>query len=50
VHAPLAVINGLAPGVVWHGWRLPTLLELGIVAVLGALMMSLAINRFAKTE
>jgi ABC-2 type transport system permease protein len=50
VHAPLSVLDSLAPGIVWHGWRLPTLLELGIVAVLGALMMSLAINRFAKTE
>lgn len=50
VHAPAAVLNTLAPGVVWHGWRLPTLLELAIVAVLGGLMMGLAINRFAKTE
>ncbi|MGZ4205587.1 MAG: ABC transporter permease [Actinomycetota bacterium] len=50
VHAPAATIQALAPGVVWHGWRLPTLLELAIVTVLGAVMMSLAINRFAKTE
>ena len=50
VHAPLSVIKTLAPGIVWHGWRLPTLVELGIVAVLGAMMMGLAINRFAKTE
>jgi len=50
VHAPMSVINTLSPGIVWHGWRLPTLIELAIVAALGALMMSLAINRFAKTE
>ena len=50
VHAPAALVHSLAPGIVWHGWRLPTLLELAIVAALGALMMSLAINRFAKTE
>jgi ABC-2 type transport system permease protein len=50
VHAPTSVINTLAPGIVWHGWRLPTLLELAIVTLLGALMMSMAINRFAKTE
>ena len=50
VHAPLAAIHTLAPGIVWHGWRLPTLLELAIVAALGTLMMALAINRFAKTE
>jgi ABC-2 type transport system permease protein len=50
VHASATAIHALAPGIVWHGWRLPTLLELGIVALLGALMMSLAINRFAKTE
>ena len=50
VHAPAALVAQLSPGIVWHGWRLPTLLELAIVAVLGALMMSLAINRFARTE
>jgi ABC-2 type transport system permease protein len=50
VHAPIATVQALAPGIVWHGWRLPTLLELAIVAVLGAFMMTLAINRFSKTE
>ncbi|HJT38541.1 MAG TPA: ABC transporter permease [Actinomycetota bacterium] len=50
VHAPAAVVNALSPGIAWHGWRLPTLLELAIVVVLGALMMGLAIRRFAKTE
>jgi len=49
-HVPVAAIRSLAPGVTWGTWRLPTLFELAIVAVLGTIMMTLAINRFAKTE
>jgi ABC-2 type transport system permease protein len=40
----------LAPGVTWWGWRVPTLLEVGIVLALGLGMLSVAIFRFARTE
>jgi len=50
IHVPAATIHALAPGVMWGNWRLPTLVELAIVAVLGTIMMALAIQRFAKTE
>jgi ABC-2 type transport system permease protein len=50
IHVPIATVHALAPGVMWGHWRLPTLVELAIVALLGAIMMALAIQRFAKTE
>ncbi|TMK83587.1 MAG: ABC transporter [Actinobacteria bacterium] len=50
IHVPAATLHTLAPGVMWGTWRLPTLFELAIVAVLGTIMMTLAINRFARTE
>jgi ABC-2 type transport system permease protein len=40
----------LAPGVTWIGWRVPTLLELGIVLALGLAMMGVAIWQFTRTE
>lgn len=39
-----------APGVTWWGRRVPTLLEVGIVLVLGLVMMALAIARFTRSE
>jgi ABC-2 type transport system permease protein len=40
----------LNPGVTWFGWRVPTLLEVGIVLVLGLAMMGVAIWQFSRTE
>jgi ABC-2 type transport system permease protein len=45
-----AARDRLAPGVSWWGWRVPTLLELGIVLVLGVGMLAIAITRFSRTE
>jgi ABC-2 type transport system permease protein len=45
-----AARHRLAPGVTWWGWQVPTLLELAIVVVLGAVMLVLAIVRFSRTE
>jgi ABC-2 type transport system permease protein len=45
-----AVRRTLNPGMTWDGWRLPTVLELGVVIALGAAMLSLAIVRFSKTD
>src|SRR5947209_3685283 len=40
----------LDPGVTWWGWRVPTLLEAGVVLALGLLMMGIAIWEFSATE
>lgn len=40
----------LAPGVTWWGWRVPTLVEVGMVVALGLAMLAVAIFRFARTE
>jgi ABC-2 type transport system permease protein len=47
---PLAVQRALDPGMSWNGWRLPDGLELALVALVGALMLTIAIVRFSKTE
>ena len=45
-----ATMHTLAPGVHWDGWRVPTLLELAIVAMLCVVMLSVAIWQFQKAE
>jgi ABC-2 type transport system permease protein len=40
----------LDPGVTWFGWRVPTALEIAMLAALGVGMMALAIARFSRTE
>ncbi len=40
----------LDPGVTWLGWRVPTLVEVGIVLALGLAMMAVAIRQFSRTE
>jgi ABC-2 type transport system permease protein len=45
-----AARHRLAPGVSWWGWRVPTLVEVGIVLVLGLAMLAIAIARFTRTE
>jgi ABC-2 type transport system permease protein len=46
-----AVLNSrLAPAVTWDGWAVPLGLSLGIVALMGLVMMSVAIAEFSKTE
>lgn len=40
----------LSPGVTWDGWRVPSGLSLGMVAVMGAVMLAVAIAQFSKTE
>ncbi|MGH9134817.1 MAG: ABC transporter permease, partial [Ilumatobacteraceae bacterium] len=45
-----AARHTLAPGVTWFGWRVPTLVEAGIVLALGLGMLAVAIFRFTRTE
>jgi ABC-2 type transport system permease protein len=40
----------LAPGVTWFGWRVPSLLETGIVLAMGLAMLAVAIFQFTRTE
>jgi ABC-2 type transport system permease protein len=44
------VARVLNPGMTWGGWRLPLTLELGMVAVLGALMLVFAVVQFSRPE
>ena len=50
VGVPPAAMHTLVPGISWFGWRVPTGLEVTIVAVLGVILLLLASRRFAKTE
>ena len=40
----------LAPGVTWWGWHVPTLLEAGVIVLLGVVMLGIAIWEFSATE
>jgi ABC-2 type transport system permease protein len=40
----------LDPGVSWWGWRVPPLLEAGVILALGLLLLSVAIWQFNRTE
>jgi ABC-2 type transport system permease protein len=45
-----AISSHFAPSVTWGGWVVPLWLSLGIVAVMGLVMMAVAIGEFSKTE
>jgi ABC-2 type transport system permease protein len=45
-----AARKALDPGVTWFGWRVPGLLEAGVVAVLGIAMLAIAIAEFSRVE
>jgi ABC-2 type transport system permease protein len=45
-----AAQRSLSPAITWAGWEVPILLSLGIVAVMGLVMMGVAIVTFSKPE
>jgi ABC-2 type transport system permease protein len=45
-----AVQQRLSPGVSWAGWRVPTLLEVAIIALLGVVMLGVAIAEFSRSD
>ncbi|HZD65672.1 MAG TPA: ABC transporter permease [Acidimicrobiales bacterium] len=45
-----ALARTLNPGLSWGGWRLPTMLELGIVAAMAAVMLAMAVIQFSRPE
>jgi ABC-2 type transport system permease protein len=40
----------LDPGVTWWGWHVPSLLEAAVIAILGLVMLAIAIWEFGATE
>jgi ABC-2 type transport system permease protein len=49
-HLAAEISTRLAPSITWSGWVVPLWLSLGIVAVMGLAMMTVAIIEFSKTE
>ena len=47
---PSAARRALDSGVTWWGWRVPGLLEAGMILALGLVMLSVAIWEFSATE
>jgi ABC-2 type transport system permease protein len=45
-----AARQALDPGVTWWGWHGPGLLEAGVVAALGVVMLTIAIAEFSRVE
>ena len=42
--------KALDPGVTWFGWRVPGLVEVAVLALLGALLLGIAIWEFSRSE
>jgi ABC-2 type transport system permease protein len=47
---PAYALQAMSPGITWAGWVVPIGLSLGIVAVMGLVMMGVAIVTFSKPE
>ena len=47
---PAGAMQALSPGITWAGWVVPIGLSLGIVAVMGLVMMGVAIVTFSRPE
>jgi ABC-2 type transport system permease protein len=50
LHISAAARAALDPGVTWFGWRVPGLLEAGVVALLGVVMLAIAVWEFSRAE
>src|ERR1700728_210616 len=50
LNIPPAAFAHLSPGITWNGWLVPIWLSLTIVAVMGLVMLGVAIAEFSKTE
>ncbi len=47
---PAEARRTLDPGVTWWGWHVPGVLEAAVIALLGAIMLTVAIVRFSRAE
>jgi ABC-2 type transport system permease protein len=50
LNLPTPVVTELSHTVTWNGWPVPIGLSLGIVAIIGAVMLSIGIMEFQKSE
>ena len=50
IHVSHAAQRVLDPGVTWWGWRVPSLLEAGIIVALGAAMLGVAVLEFSASD
>ncbi len=50
LNIPSQAVRTIAPGVTWNGWEVPIGVSLGIVALMGAVMLGIAIAEFRRTE
>jgi ABC-2 type transport system permease protein len=50
VYIPPLARGALDSGVTWFGWRVPGLLEAGVIVVLGLVMLAIAIWEFNSSE
>ena len=50
LHISAAARRALDPGVTWWGWHVPGLVEAAVVAVLGLVMLAVAIVEFSRAE
>ena len=50
LHVSPAVRASLDAGVSWDGWRVPVLLEVGVVGAMGVLMLGVAVYAFGRSE
>ncbi len=50
LHISAAARRVLDPGITWWGWRMPALLEAGVVLLLGLALLAVAVWEFSATE
>ncbi len=50
LHVSPVIRAKLDAGVSWNGWHVPTLFEVGVVAAMGVIMLSIAIFAFSRSE
>jgi ABC-2 type transport system permease protein len=50
LHVSASTRASLDAGVSWNGWHVPTVLEVGVIAGMGVLMLSVAILAFSRNE
>jgi ABC-2 type transport system permease protein len=50
LHISQVARHALDPGVTWWSWHVPGLIEAGVVAVLGLVMLAIAIVEFGRAE
>jgi ABC-2 type transport system permease protein len=50
LHISAVARKALDPGVTWWGWRIPSLVEAAVVALIGLVMLAVAIVEFSRAE